>query len=542
MSKMEKIISVVLAIVMSAMVLLTGCGQTASNETKASTQPVESQTSAQGESAQAASDVNWDTKQNRKLVFSTIAEYYTTGLKNAAAEYNKLHPETTVEIEIIPDNEMYKQNFVTKMAADKKTGPDIIHTNLISSDSKASDAVQKGWVLPLDPLLDESNPYNNGQKVRDAIDSTYLSQAVCSTGETSYLPFDLVGVGFYYNKDIFAKLGIQIPKTYDELFSAMDKLKAGGYSNPIGATIFSDWVTHTLADWALRQYTDKVISLPGDGRYDEKTMQVNAESKFDANNSTFDEGVILDPEKFAAFNKSFDRKSSSAVKAIWNTYKNFAEYFQPGWGNPDGEQIYAQFVAQKYPIYISGSWEVGRLISDIKKLPSDKQFQWGTFSYPSISNPGADFPGSIRGLKVAGHLIGLTNKDDEDLTNRAKDFLKYMYSPNAASQIYADTLAAGEKVQGPSLIKGVQMSDEVNSYLDGFNASGSMRMDWVFLIGEQNSMLPTDKPLFLDARYKFVEGKLTIDQFLDTVDKLIQNKIADDAKNNKWDLDPKTKE
>ncbi len=43
-----------------------------------------------------------------------------------------------------------------------------------------------------------------------------------------------------YNKEIFAKYGIEVPKTWDELIAACDKLKAAGVA-PFYATLKDNW-------------------------------------------------------------------------------------------------------------------------------------------------------------------------------------------------------------------------------------------------------------------------------------------------------------
>jgi raffinose/stachyose/melibiose transport system substrate-binding protein len=392
----------------------------------------------------------------------------------------------------------------------------------------------------MDSILEEENPYNGNAKVKDVFDESWLKFAVCSTGQVSYLPFDLVGVGFYYNKDVFSKLGLNTPSTYEELVAVCKKLKGNGYEAPIGATVFADFMMASLADWNLRQYTDKIISVSGDARYDEKTMIANTEMKYDANNPSFDSLVTEDPEKMLAFTKTFNRKSAVSQR-IWETYKGVAQYFQKGFTASTDADVYSQFMAQKYPIYVMGSWQVGTILGDMKKLSDDKKFNWGTFKFPSLAEPGEDFQGQPRGILIPGHRIGLAQKDDPEQTNRAADFLKYMYSPEIASKIYDITIKNGEFVQGPPLVKGVTLSGEVASYLDGFNVEGNMRQDWMNVIGATSSyFLSNEQPLYNDAKQKYVEGKINWDGFSTRLDKLLQNKVADEVKKNNYDLDSKT--
>ncbi len=530
----------IFAIILSVVIILTfafsGCGsqknaettlkmQTTGQETGQSTAPVEQQ-------------VSWDKNVQKTIVLSTINGYYTTALQEIAKDYTALHPETKVSVEIIADNDTYKTNFNTKMAADKTTAPDIIHVNLVvNSDADIGPYMEKGWIAPLSDLLDEPNPYNAGLSVKDAFeDQTQLKKAIYSTGKVAFLPFDLVGVGFFYNKDAFEKAGAKEPATYEDLIEACTKLQTAGYKNPLGASAFADWIRQDLYDWAFKKYVPEIISLPGDARYDEKTMSANVSLKYDPNDPNFDAFAVTDDEKLTLFKKNFNR-NNDAAKKIWSTFNSVAQFFQTGWSDSDENQTYTDFVGGKVPIFLSGSWNVGKILGDMKKLPDDKKFKWGTFKFPKFAQADPNFEGDPRGLLVAGHRLGLTQKDDKDLMMRSADFLKYLYSPSIAAKVYDVTVQNGELVQGPSLIKGVQLSDEVNSYLDGFKVAGSMNFA---LVNMEEQQLPADQAVFKDLKVKFSLGRVTWDQFYTENEKIIMKFIDDTIKTNKYDLDPKT--
>ena len=148
-----------------------------------------------------------------------------------------------------------------------------------------------------------------------------------------------------------------------------------------------------------------------------------------------------------------------------------------------------------------------------------------------------NFAGEPRGLLVAGHKLGLVDKGDKDLSDRAADFLKYMYSPNIAAKIYEITLKKGELVQGPSLIKGVKLSDEINGYLDGFKVSGTMKWDLGPLTG---NVIKADEPKAAKIRGDYVAGKISYEENVKQSSVLTKNYIEDQKKSNGYDLDPKT--
>ena len=529
--KNQKAFSLILAFIMIFTFILAGCGSN-NNTSDAITRNVESTVQ---KLEVTKTEASWNTNEKRKIVFSTINNYYTTALKQIAKDYTELHPETEVEIEIIADNETYRQNFTTKIAADKKTAPDIVHTNLFNLDQ--GELINKGWLAPLDDLLNEENPYNGNKTVKGAINPDYLTLAVSSAGKVSYLPFDLVGVAVFYNQTIFDKAGLKAPSTYEEWIDVCSKLKQAGYESPVGATNFNNWIVTSLADWAFRKNITDLISLPGDGRFNEATMQANVNAKFDPNDAMFDKQVTFDPEKVVVSMKN-NGLNNAIVEKIWTTYKNIAQFFPEGWTNPDDGQTYSQFMAQKTPMFVYGSWQVGTILSDMNKLSEDRKFKWGTFKFPKFEANDPNFQGEPRSLLVAGHQIGIAQKDDPEQYYRAADFLKYMYSPEIASRVYDITIKSGEYVQGPSLISGVVLSDEINSYLDGFNVAGNMRSEYADLSGSAH--LDADKPLRNDAILKFVSGKSDWAAFVKQLDKFVQNVVNDRMKKFGYDLDPKT--
>ena len=471
-----------------------------------------------------------------KITLMTIKDYYTTALNEIAKDYNKKNPDTQIEIQVIGDNGTYSQNFITKITMDKKTAPDIIHTNLISGNSEG-DMITKNWLLPLDDFLEEENPYNNGKKVKDAFtDPVFLTQAVSSVGKVGYLPFDCVSVGCYYNKTIFEANNIEVPATYEDFSRALEKLRQAGYKNPLGATAYVDWFGASLADWGFRKMETQFLTLPGDALYNEETMKANTEIVYDKDDPNFDVGAVFNDEKIVAYINGHGIEND-VTKKIWETQKSLWKYCTDGWVTPDDGQTYNQFFAQKIPVFVSGSWEVGRIVKDQQKLAEDKKFEWGVFPFPVFETPDQNFEGQPRGLRVAGHKLGIVNKDDEEREKKAADFLKYMYSPEVASKIYKITLDKGELVQGPSLIEGVTFEDEVNEYMKGFECSGTMVNAMGKLAGAWSD---TDTAIYNDYRLKYVSDEIDYDTFIAQISSLTRQYVENRKKTLGYDLDPAT--
>ncbi len=63
---------------------------------------------------------------------------------------------------------------------------------------------------------------------------------------TFCVPMASVIHGFIYNKDIFASVGVEVPKTESEFFAVLDKIKAAGIT-PLDITTKDSWTTPTMA-------------------------------------------------------------------------------------------------------------------------------------------------------------------------------------------------------------------------------------------------------------------------------------------------------
>lgn len=155
----------------------------------------------------------------------------------------------------------------------------------------------------------------------------------------------------YYDKDMFAEHGIEIPTTLDELEQAMQSFLDAGVE-PLateGAETATQHIWYQLAlSQADRQWINdyQLYENPVDWSGPELTYATE----------TFDEWV----------KKGFIPSTSAGLKA---------------------EEMVTAFLAQEFPIMISGSWWFGRLLTDAT-------FEWSV----------ARFPGSTFSLGATGKL------------------------------------------------------------------------------------------------------------------------------------------
>lgn len=492
--------------------------------------------------ASAHGDVSWDPNKKDKVVISVINNFYTAGLKKLAQDYMELHPETEVVVDVVADNDTYLQNIKTKFATDIDTAPDIVHANFVQSSFGSWTLVyDKGYIMDLTPMLDETNPYNDNKKVKDAFDAGEIALAVSeSQGKMGFLPFDKVGVGAFYNKAIFDRLGLKPPASFEEWLEICRKLKEAGYEKPIASSWVSVFIPVMFADLAYRSQLPSLLSLPGDAAFNESTMKVNADIRFDADDPQFDQFAVLNDEKMKAFMKK-NGFNTPINKQIWTALGQIGQYFQENWTSPDDQKVVTDFENQIAPIMLHGSWNVGTLNADMEKLPADKRFEWATFKLPGYANPPAGFEGKVRSLYVFGNEMGIVPKSDPDHMARVKDVYKFWYSPKQAQMLYDVTLANGNLVQGPPAILGVDLSAENAAKLEGFKSAGSQKGELGHL-AMTGDVIAADKPIRDKLVLQLTDGKIEIDSFMDQMEKLYQKALDDQIKKAGYDLDPATKD
>lgn len=183
----------------------------------------------------------------------------------------------------------------------------------------------------------------------------------------------------FYNKDMFAKHGITVPTTVEELTAAMDKFVAAGVT-PLavgGAEYPAQQIMYQLAlSKANKDWVDRFQRYTGQVDFHDQAWTYAAE--------TFADWV----------KKGYISKDSAGVKA---------------------EDMGVSFMRGQHPIMITGTWWYGRLAAGIK------DFQWGSFPWPGMT------AGSAGNMWVVPQ--GSKNKD------LAYDFIAITMSPQIQDKL-----------------------------------------------------------------------------------------------------------
>jgi raffinose/stachyose/melibiose transport system substrate-binding protein len=98
------------------------------------------------------------------------------------------------------------------------------------------DIFNKGYLAPLNDLPGMEN-----------FSEVAKSAWTTDDGKTTFcVPMASVIHGFFYNKKIFEELGLQVPKTEDEFFAVLEKIKANGQYVPLVLGTADQWEAATM--------------------------------------------------------------------------------------------------------------------------------------------------------------------------------------------------------------------------------------------------------------------------------------------------------
>lgn len=261
----------------------------------------------------------------------TISWYYASGgadtYERVIKQFKKENPDIKVK-EVHTSFPQMQKNGQLIMQADD--APDVIQYN--QGTSSVGNLASQGI---LSDLSDYAKQYGWDKEIPTSMQTIAKYKAdengvMSSDGQWYGVPTQGEYTLAYYNKDMFDKNGIAIPKTFDELTAAMQKFVDKGIT-PVAFEGSETAAQHLWYELALskanRQWVDNYQSYAG---------KVNWKSE---------------PFTYAA-----------------NTIDNWVKkgYIPSNSGGLVAEDMITQFCAGKYPIMFSGSWWFGRINQDGK--------------------------------------------------------------------------------------------------------------------------------------------------------------------------------
>ena len=349
-------------------------------------------------------------------------------------------------------------------------------------------------------------------------------------GKWNNLSLESVQVLWFYNKAIFDEVGVEAPTNWDEFVAVCEKLLEAGHQPLAVAGDFDSfwamqmgWIFQMFVDQTTRDQIEFVKAQPGDYCYDE---DIDSHFVYDPADPWNDDAwrVSQNPLRFwQAFRDGVVRADSPGIKKVT---ENFAKVFPKYAG---GENFYgtnnsgalAMFMQGKAAILLDGGWRLTAFKRDMDDLKAGKEimvneavvedaqiFDLGTFNMPSMVGP--EFISPARTIEVAVGFIGAIKKDKAH-DDAVMDFLMYFSSAEGYSRYLSAGLAAGMSINGPALVYGVELPEEIQAMFDNLSFIGNCQKGY----GQALARGIGDNQEALRAWYgytmDYMNGKIDID-------------------------------
>lgn len=208
--------------------LLAACGGNNNEPQASSATPASSEPAASSPAAGSAEPADGD--EPVTISFMHFKSDVTDAVQKIVDQFESENPNIKVDVQPVKYDDYYTL-LTTKMA-----GGDVVDVFTLNSGARTKQFVDGGYLEDL-----------TGQPFLGNFEPSVL-EAQATDGKNYIMPLNAGPIAVFYNKKIFADLGIQIPRTYDALIEAAKKIKAAG-KTPFALGWKDGW---TLGMWIGR--------------------------------------------------------------------------------------------------------------------------------------------------------------------------------------------------------------------------------------------------------------------------------------------------
>lgn len=296
------------------------------------------------------------------------------GIAKVATKFEKLYPDTRIEFVGAPPQ---REWLVTQLSSGQ--APDIIQVNV----EDVWQDIQKNWYVPLDEYLEAPNPFvKAGQpgsvKWNDMWKYPVPTEGTRAPDDKMYcIVLDMIETGIYYNKDIFKKLNLDVPKDWVEFLKVQEKVKEAGYT-----PLLVD--RNCIADWGVDLVFDQVYH----------DLRPLLDMQFEKSRGEYLKGYLDWDEIIFLHQKGFFQPGDPRWPEVWRILKKWRPYMAKDLTSTD---FVKEFFTQRAPMY----WMHSHLVSKLVRDP-DLKFQWGVFYLPPIPKNYCKYAGTTNEMAVIG--------------------------------------------------------------------------------------------------------------------------------------------
>jgi ABC-type glycerol-3-phosphate transport system substrate-binding protein len=419
-----------------------------------------------------------------------------------------------------------------------------LSTQLAAGDPKV-DIVPGNYVptygkyLNLDKYRFESNQYT-GRTWDEDLDWNFFVYKN-DKGERVMLPTEAVHIVWFYNKDVFAKVGVEPPKTWDELILASEKIAAAGYV-PIAANIgkILHWMLEVYTDQYVRDWIEYARAQEGDYNFD---PELDGKFTFDPADRFIEAKFTTSPVRRmkAIRDGQIKYDGPEIAEVMTNFAKVFPAYAQKDFFTNDSPD-YPVFLKGEAAMLLDGTWSMPSLSRDMAnmtKWTAEEQekkgisatvklqpFSWATFENPAMTGPLVKY--DVRSVESAtGIYTSIVDKNPEQ-TELALDFLMF-WTSKPGYQAWVDgwlNSPAGYSPGGPVMVRDVVLPTEMQAQMDSItmlgNAENGVNLTLLQFAGV-GDLKDKQRNLFNDA----LQAKITPVDFGKELQKLYMDNFAE---------------
>ncbi len=366
---MKRILCALVCLILAFSLFITGCGNKASGGNDAAGSPsngtaAATQSKAAEKPAEPVTIRYWDG------IDETTGNYRPVWTKENIDLFQKANPDIKIEFTNTPNGDQYLNKISTEMAANNV--PDIFMTWVAG---RLEPFVKAGRLLPMNDIIDSSTV------LKEVVNPGNLS-ATTFDGKTYAVPLELAGEVVYYNKALFAKVGLEVPKTWDELLNSIKVFKQNNII-PIAMGNKDPW--------------------PGTIPYMAIFNALNGADEY--RKTSFDKQTVCNTEPYIKAAEYLDQLVKAGA-------------FEANFNSNDYNAGQALFSSGKAAMRFNGTWEMS---SYIKELKDDL----GVTNW--VDMPGGKTPAADNWLITQNNAYSIgANTKVKDQTVK---FLEFMFSP-----------------------------------------------------------------------------------------------------------------
>lgn len=460
----------------------------------------------------------------------TINTQATEGAEEAwkavAEGYKAYHPEVEIVVDLKPV-EGYGE-WLQNVYTTENPSTDIMNINLAG-------AIAVGNSVNYLEYAYNDSPYSDGAWVDQF---NYAAQSIdLARNEWTALSLDSVQVVWVYNKEIFEKVGVQPPKTWNEFVEVCDKIEQAGYQAITMAGDYDSfwsgamgWLAQMYADQTTRSMINVFRAQEGDFCYD---PDVDGVWKYDPTDPYNDDPWKVNQNAVRVYKAMVDGTFTADTAGMRTVWENFAKIFPKyaGGENFFGTKVTgvpAIFYQQKAAIMVDVAQRLVQFKNDMDKVALGEEvtsgdtviegitpFEIGTFNMPSMEGEGIEAP--ARTIEVATGFIGAIKKDKAH-DDAVVDFLMYWSSEEGQSKYLSAGIEAGMAPAGPSLVYGVKLPDDIQSMFDNLTFIGNCQKGngqklARGLAGSAGDITESYR-LFYDYSYRYLTGQIDLEGWI----------------------------